>query len=84
MKTFLSVTDPASYRIRVSGRVDNGWSDFMTDVKNTVSQEEGATLTAITGTVPDQAALFGLLLRIRDLGLALVSVEYLSTNKPNE
>ena len=78
MKTFLSVTDPATYRIRVSGRVDNGWADFMTDVQNTVSQEEVATLTIVTGTVPDQAALFGLLLRIRDLGLALVSVEYLS------
>ncbi|NUM43589.1 MAG: hypothetical protein HUU38_02700 [Anaerolineales bacterium] len=80
MKTFLSVTDPATYRIRISGRVDNGWADFMTDVQNTVSQEEGATLTVVTGTVPDQAALFGLLLRIRDLGLALVSVEYLSKN----
>lgn len=80
MKTFLSVTDPATYRIRVSGRVDNGWADFMTNVQNTVSQEDGATLTIVTGTVPDQAALFGLLLHIRDLGLALVSVEYLSKN----
>jgi hypothetical protein len=77
MKTYLRVTEPATYRIRVSGRVENGWSDFMADAKNTVSKEGEATLTIITGMVPDQAALFGLLCRIRDLGLALVSVEYL-------
>ena len=83
MKTFLSVTDPASYRIRVSGRVDNGWSDFMSDVEKTISQEDGATLTIITGVVSDQSALFGMLCRIRDLGLALVSVEYLTNIKQN-
>ncbi len=77
MKQSLSVTEPTAYSIRVSGRVGNGWSDFMTSYEQTVAYENGLTVTVITGIVSDQAALFGMLCRIRDLGLALVSVEYL-------
>jgi hypothetical protein len=81
MKPYLSVTGSAAYRIKISGRVDADWSDFMDDVDLSVSQESGATLTTITGVVPDQAALFGLLCHLRDLGLALVSVELLSEDE---
>ncbi len=77
MNSFLNVTDPAVYRIQIVGRVDVEWSDFMTGIDQTVSHEKGPTLTVITGTVPDQAGLFGMLCQIRDLGLALVSVEFL-------
>ncbi len=72
-----SITEPAAYRIRIVGRVGTGWSDFMTDLEQSVSQESGAAITIITGVVSDQAALFGMLCRIRDLRLALISVEYL-------
>jgi hypothetical protein len=42
-------------------------------------QEKGANVTELSGTVPDQSALFGLLCHIRDLGLPLISVEFMET-----
>jgi hypothetical protein len=81
MNSFPTLTQPAAYRIRIAGRVKNGWSDFMTGLLETHVQENGATITELTGTVPDQSALFGLLCHIRDLGLPLISVEYVETQK---
>jgi hypothetical protein len=77
MKALPTLTQPATYRIRIAGRVRNGWSDFMTSLQETVSQIDGNPVTELTGTVPDQSALFGLLCHIRDLGLSLVSVEFI-------
>ena len=67
-------TKPATYRIRIVGRVNDGWSDFMSNLEQSFDQENGVTITTITGTVTDQAALHGLLERIRDLNLTLISV----------
>ena len=75
MNTLPTLTQPAAYRIRIAGRVRNGWSDFLTGLQETVSQTGDVPVTELTGTVPDQPALFGLLCHIRDLGLPLVSVE---------
>jgi hypothetical protein len=77
MNSFPTLTQPATYRIRIVGRVRNGWSDFMTGLQEVILQENGTSLTELTGTVPDQSALFGLLVHIRDLGVPLVSIEYL-------
>ena len=68
------VTQPAAYRIQIAGRVNDGWSDFMSDLKQSFDQENGATITTVTGVVVDQAALHGLLEHIRDLNLTLLSV----------
>ena len=81
MKTLPTLTQPATYRIRMVGRVRNGWSDFMAGLQETVLQDGGANVTELTGTVPDQPALFGLLCHIRDLGLPLLSVEFIETQK---
>jgi hypothetical protein len=81
MKTFPTLTQPAAYRIRMVGRVRNGWADFMTGLREVISQEGDKSITELTGTVPDQPALFGLLCHIRDLGLPLVSVEFVETQK---
>ena len=67
-------TQPATYRIRIAGRVNDGWSDFMSDLEQTFDKENGVTITTITGVVTDQSALHGLLERIRDLNLTLLSV----------
>jgi hypothetical protein len=67
-------TQPATYRIRIAGRVNDGWSDFMSNLEQSFDQENGATVTTITGVVTDQAALHGLLEHIRDLNLTLISV----------
>ena len=81
MKTLPTLTQPATYRIRMVGRVRNGWADFMTGLRQAITQEGDKSITELTGTVPDQPALFGLLCHIRDLGLPLVSVEYLPDHK---
>jgi hypothetical protein len=81
MKALPTLTQPAAYRIRIAGRVRNGWSDFLADLQETVSMTHGAPVTELTGIVADQAALFGLLCHIRDLRLALVSVEFLEDPK---
>jgi hypothetical protein len=77
MNPFPTLIQPAAYRIRFVGRVRNGWSDFLTGLQVTVTQSDGLSITELTGTVPDQSALFGLLCHIRDLGVPLVSVEFI-------
>lgn len=81
MEALPKLTQPATYRIRIAGRVRNGWDDFLADLQVTVSQVSGFPVTDLNGTVRDQSALFGLLCRIRDLGAPLVSVEYIQSSK---
>jgi hypothetical protein len=59
------------YRIRVEGRVDPAWSGWFNDF-TVIPQTNGEAL--LIGPVADQAALHGLLAKIRDLGLPLVSL----------
>jgi hypothetical protein len=64
--------EPVVYQIQVKGEIDAGWSDWFDGL--TVSpQDDGTTL--LTGPVRDQSALHGLLAKIRDLGLPLLSVK---------
>jgi hypothetical protein len=60
------------YQIRVRGVIDSMWSDWF-DGLITCPQANGDTL--LTGSVRDQSALHGLLAKIRDLGLPLLSVK---------
>ena len=62
---------PAIYQIRVKGHLGPQWTDWFEGLAITLA-EEGETL--LTGPVADQAALHGLLKKVRDLGLPLVSV----------
>jgi hypothetical protein len=60
-----------SFSIRVQGHLDARWSAWF-DGMAVTTQKDGTTL--IEGQVADQAALFGLLLKMRDMGLPLLSV----------
>ena len=60
------------YRIRVGGHLDDRWSDWLGGLA-VQRQEDGTTL--LVGAVVDQAALHGVIVRIRDLGLPLLSVK---------
>ncbi|HLO16850.1 MAG TPA: hypothetical protein VK206_18595 [Anaerolineales bacterium] len=81
MTALPTLTQSAAYRIRFAGRARNGWSDFLTGLREAVSKIDGHPVTELIGVVSDQPALFGLLCHIRDLGLPLVSVEYLPDHK---
>jgi hypothetical protein len=61
---------PEIYQIRIKGRLDQSWSSWFDNMALTFEKGE----TSITGAVPDQAALHGLLAKVRDLGLTLIDV----------
>ena len=63
--------EPAVYRIRLKGHLGCQWADWFGGLTITLA-EDGDTL--LTGPVPDQAALHGVLKKVRDLGMPLVSV----------
>ena len=68
------------YQIRIEGHLDDQWTDWYSGLSVTL-EENGNTL--LTGPVVDQAALFGLLKKVRDLGLPLVSLNRVETGKPD-
>jgi hypothetical protein len=71
----LQFDQTATYQIKVQGRLDERWTHWFDGMSITLEQaEDGSTVTALTGSVLDQAALYGLINRIRDLGLSLISV----------
>jgi len=71
---------PAGYQIEVRGNLGSQWSDWFAGM---TIQSEGA-VTTITGIVLDQPALHGLLVRIRDLGLPLISVKRFELQQNNK
>jgi len=67
-------TDPSQpmvYQIRIKGHLGHQWTDWFGGLTITL-EEDGETL--LTGPVVDQAALHGLLKKVRDLGMPLLSV----------
>ena len=59
------------YQIRIKGHLGSHWTEWYEDMTITL-EEDGTTL--LTGPVVDQAALHGLLRKVRDMGLPLLSV----------
>ena len=66
------------YQIRIEGHLDDQWTDRFAGMTFTL-KENGDTL--LTGPVVDQAALFGFLKKVRDLGLPLVSINRVEQDK---
>ncbi len=69
---------PMAYQIRITGQLDARWADWFVGL--TITLDGGDTL--ISGPVVDQAALHGLLKRVRDLGMPLVSVSPVDPGPP--
>jgi hypothetical protein len=68
------------YQIRVKGHLAHEWMDWFEGL--TLSREENGD-TLLTGPVVDQAALHGLLKKVRDLGLPLVSISPVEPGQAN-
>lgn len=82
MKKQDDIQQPTHYQIRLKGHLDARWSDWF-DGLALSHQANGTTL--LEGPVVDQAALHGLLVRICDLGLPLISIHVIEqTNKEIE
>ena len=62
---------PVGYELRIDGHLDDHWSAWFGDL--TLTHEDDGT-TALSGPVSDQAELHGLLTKVRDLGVVLISV----------
>ena len=71
-------SQPVVYQIRIKGQLDSQWTDWFEDLAITL-EDNGDTL--LTGPVVDQAALHGLLKKVRDLGLPLVSVSPVESSR---
>jgi len=67
------------YQIRIKGHLGHQWTDWFDGLTITL-EEDGDTL--LTGPVVDQAALHGLLKKVRDLGMPLVSVSPVEPGSP--
>ena len=71
---------PTCYEIRVESLPDSHWETWLGGLQ---VKSEG-TQTIISGLLPDQPALYGLLAKIRDLGLCLISVRQLDPDEPGK
>ena len=71
--------DPGRYEIRVKGHLGTRWAAWF-DGLSLSNENDGTTI--IEGPVADQAALHGVLQKIRDLGLPLISVNHVAPGDP--
>lgn len=69
---------PQHYEIRLKGHLDSQWTDWFEGL--TIKREENGD-TLLIGPIVDQAALHGLLKKVRDLGMPLVSVSPVETSR---
>ncbi|MCA9965027.1 MAG: hypothetical protein KC423_12310 [Anaerolineales bacterium] len=79
----ITIDQPGIYRIKIQGRLSQRLQDRFDEMA--IAEETnlaGVPLTALTGQIADQAALHGLVARIRDLGLPLILVELVSPVDP--
>ena len=70
---------PAHYEIRIEGHLDGRWSAWFGGLA-LICEDDGTT--TLRGAVTDQAQLYGLLAKVRDLGTTLISVKTIDERQP--
>ncbi len=78
MSNAVDPNEPTAYQIRLEGHLGSQWADWFGGLTITLA-EDGDTL--LTGPLSDQAALFGLLRKVRDLGITLLSVNRIEPSR---
>lgn len=74
------LVQPIVYQIRIKGHLGRQWMEWFEGLVITL-EEDGNTL--LTGLVVDQAALHGILKKVRDLGMPLLSINSVGTDSQN-
>jgi hypothetical protein len=74
-------SEPMIYQIRITGHLGRQWTDWFEGL--TITLEDNGEML-LTGPVVDQAALHGLLKKVRDLGLPLLSVNRISFHETHQ
>ena len=77
----MQTNEGGSYEIRLKGHLNARWADWFDGL--TLTQESDGT-TVLSGSVADQAALHGLLTKVRDLGLPLISVTRVTKSRKEQ
>ena len=77
MNIFQNGSERKIYEIKLKGHLNKSWADWFEGLTFT-HRSDGTT--TLTGEIEDQAELHGLLKKVRDLGLPLISVNYLDQN----
>jgi hypothetical protein len=78
MAEVMDSSQPMIYQIKVKSHLSPDWTDWFEGLKIT-PEEDGNTM--LTGPVIDQAALYGLLKKVRDLGMTLISLNPVQFNE---
>lgn len=74
----LTLISPAYYQIKVQGKLDFLWEDAFLGMNLRYEMQPGdGVVSVLEGMLPDQAALFGVINQVRDLGLPLISVQWI-------
>ena len=73
-------SDPGRYEIRIKGHLDERWADWLEGMAFT---HESNGTTHLSGPLTDQAALHGVLNRLRDLGIPIISVQHVEPIEQN-
>jgi len=85
MRKKLTLDSQATYQIVVQGYLEEHWSDWFDGMTLDPHVDPmGFSITTLTGSVTDQAALHGLLLKLYDLGMPLLSVNYVRPQPEQE
>ncbi|MFC1881407.1 hypothetical protein ACFL2S_07925 [Thermodesulfobacteriota bacterium] len=76
---------PAVYRIRITGRMDQKCSDWLQGMTISTVEEEGRTAySELIGSLPDQAALMGVLQQLNNCSISVISMECLGIGSLDE
>ena len=85
MKPILTLDSPAVYQIEVQGYLEAHWSEWFDGMEILPQVDtQGVSATRLTGVVVDQPALHGLLLKLYDLGMPLISVNCVERKQEKE